>query len=420
MKLAMVTKSHTSRAVRYSPVFYGWVIWGVATLGFIASSPGQSFTTSLFIDQYIKEFGLGRTGVSTLYGLGTFIAALSLTWFGRKVDQYGNRLTSVVVSVVFVVVVFAVSLINGPVTLFLGFIALRALGYGAIPLVNSTAIAQWFWKRRGRMMSLMLVVFSVFQALFVPFLQDLIADYGWREVWVLMAGAVAVTLLPVSWLLMRDSPEDFGLLPDGAVPTQTNSLSSEDNWTLAEARRTWIFWIFMAGRIMSPAWGTGLIIHQMSLFAVVGHSSAVTAQIYSMTAFVSAGVALLSGVMVDRTLPGRVLGFQLLALISAMALAMVMTEQWMLVFYAISFGYVIGNGAVFDGAVWTNLFGRQHQGTIRGFVATGTIAGTSVGPILFGLSYDTFGNYNAVLVLGIALATVPMVMSFFTSKPRRR
>lgn len=413
------SKTHHSRAVSHSPIYYGWVVWAVATLGFIASSPGQSFVTSLFVDTYIQEFDLSRTAVSTLYGLGTFIAALSLTWFGRKVDHYGNRITGTIISVLFVGVVAGMSFIHSAFTLLLGFIAIRALGYGAIPLVNSTAIAQWFWRRRGRMMSLMLVIFSLFQAAAVPVLQNLIESQGWREVWILMAVGVAVTFVPLAWLLMRNTPEEFGLVPDGlALKYQT--LVDEDNWTLDEARQTWIFWIFLAGRMISPAWGTGLIIHQMSIFAAVGHDSATTAQTYGLLALISAGVALLSGTLVDRILPGRVLGFQLVALIASMSLAMVMRETWMLFLYAVAFGYVIGNGAVFDGAVWTNLFGRRHQGAIRGFVATGTIAGTSIGPILFGLSYDHTGNYNLVLWLGIGLALVAMMFSFFTRQPRRR
>jgi cyanate permease len=75
---------------------------------------------------------------------------------------------------------------------------------------------------------------------------------------------------------------------------------------------------------------------------------------------------------------------------------------------------------VFDTSVWTNLFGRAHQGEIRGFVSTIIIASTAIGPILFGLSYDRLGSYAPVMWLGVVLAVIPLVLALFTDKPRHR
>ncbi|MEL7436261.1 MAG: hypothetical protein AAFN11_20135, partial [Chloroflexota bacterium] len=61
---------------------------------------------------------------------------------------------------------------------------------------------------------------------------------------------------------------------------------------------------------------------------------------------------------------------------------------FLLLLYALTFGIMMGGGGVFDGAVWVNLFGRAHQGAIRGFVSTALVTGTAIGPILFGLSFD--------------------------------
>lgn len=76
----------TDRLVSRSPIFYGWIVWVIATLGFVASSPGQSFSVSLFFDHFIADLGLTRTAVSALYSAGTLAAALSLTFIGRWVD----------------------------------------------------------------------------------------------------------------------------------------------------------------------------------------------------------------------------------------------------------------------------------------------------------------------------------------------
>lgn len=411
-----------AQLVRRSPIYYGWIIWVVATIGMLATAPGQSFTVSLFIDHFISDFSLDRTTVASIFGLGTALAALSLTWVGRQIDLYGNRRMSLIVIVLFAAALALWSLVAGPLGLLLGFIAIRGLGQGSLSLVNSTAIAQWFRRRRGRMMSLSIVAFGLFQSVYVPWLQSLLEIHNWRHVWLILAACVVGITLPLSWLLLRDRPEDFGLLPDGDSQSLNHETAGtpadlEDNWTLREALHTGIFWVFVMGRILSPAWGTGLIFHQISVFQSLGYDATTATQVYSLFTIISAGVSLIAGYLIDRFRPGHIMIAQISTMMAALAMAAVMTEAWMLVVYALAFGFTMGNGGVFDGSVWTNLFGRLHQGAIRGFVSTAMVMGTALGPVMFGISYDLSGSYTPVLLLGIGLAIIPLILSFFVKLP---
>jgi len=414
----MTTTKH-SRAVAISPVYYGWVIWAVATVGWIASAPGQSFTVSLFFDFFIEDLGLSRTVVSSLYGAGTFIASLSLTLVGTLVDRYGNRRMGVLVAAAFAAALVLMSGVSGGLTLFLGFIAIRSLGQGSLTLVNNTAIAEWFRKLRGRMTALSLVGFALFQFIYVPWLQQQLEVTPWREMWVYLGVAVAVIVIPLLWLLMRDTPEEYGLLPDGELASAETSQKQgapiiEANYTLREAMSTRLFWAYVAGRMLAPAIGTGLIIHQVSIFEVLGYDGRVAAETFALTTIVTAVASLIFGVLVDRLRPGWVMILHLLPLAAASVLASLMTTEPLRLLYVLMFGLMMGSGAAFDGAVWVNLFGRMHQGSIRGFISTSLVAGTAVGPVLFGFSYDIFGGYAPILYLSavvslIAAAAAPMV-----------
>jgi len=395
-------------------------VWGIATLGLSATSPGQSFSVSLFIDHYIADFGLSRTTVSGLYGIGTFLAALSLTWVGRQIDRRGNRLAGTVIAGLFALALLACSLIMGPVTILISFIAIRGLGQGSLGLTSSTAIAEWFNARRGFVMGLSLVCFALFQRLYLPWLQSYIDAHSWRQSWLLLGGVVGVVVLPLTWLLMRDRPEDFGLWPDGTkedVASQTPD--SNGDWTLTEAMHTPIFWTFIAGRALSSAWGTGLIFHQISLFENLGHTPLKAAETFGYGALVIAASTLFAGWLIDRLRPNSVMALQLSGLMAANGLATSMTPEVLLLVYALTFGFFMGIGSVFDGTVWATLFGRKHQGTIRGFVATAMVAGTSIGPIVFGLAYDQLGSYNAVLWSGVVLAAVVSFLSLAAPQPQR-
>ena len=413
-----------SRLVAASPVYYGWIVWLVALIGTICSSPGQSFSVSLFMDFFIEDFGLDRTAVSSLYGAGTFVASLGLTWVGRQIDARGNRRVGASIGALFTLVLALCSLINGPIMLFFAFAGMRGLGQGALTLASSTAVANWFQQRRGRMMSLLALAFVLFQGIYVNLLRILLEVMDWRQVYVLLGVGVAALVIPSFALLMRDNPEKYGLMPDnaagGAGESDDQASDIEDNWTLKEAMRTPILWVFIATRILPSAWGTGLILHQVSIFAVLDHSAQVATETFAMMSLFAAGSALLAGYLIDRFKPSYVAALQMLALLSASGLAMIMRETPLLIAYALAFGLGMGIGYVFEGAVWPNLFGRRFQGEIRGFVYTSSVIGSALGPALFGLSYDVSGGYEAVLWLGAGLCLVVLAAALLTPPPRRR
>lgn len=420
------TAAKQSRLVSLSPVYYGWIVWLVATIGISATSPGQSFTVSLFFDSFIAEFGLSRTAISSLYGLGTFIASTTLTYIGTRIDRHGNRFMGVVIASAFALALFGMSTISGPLPLLLGIIAIRGLGQGSLYLVNTTVIAEWFKRLRGRVLAMSMVSFALFQAVYVTWLQRTLATNDWRTVWVMLGAGVAIIVIPSIWLLMRDRPEDYGLQPDGAGVLDDASIAAEAAedaaaYTLREAMTTPLFWVFIMGRLIPPAWGTGLILHQVSLFAALGYAAPaeVAAATYANMALISAGAAIAAGWLVDKLRPGWVMALQLGALAVAMMTATLMTAPWLLWVYALSFGITMGSGGVFDGAVWANLFGRKYQGSIRGFVSTGLVFGSAVGPVLFGISFDFFGGYEAVLWLGVALTAIAIPASLIVKPPRK-
>ncbi len=412
-----------SRLVAASPIYYGWIVWIIAMIAGNASAPGQSFSVSLFMDYFIADFGLERSAVSSLYGAGTFTASLGLTWVGRRIDRWGNRRVGTAVGVLFAIVLALCSLINGPVMLFFAFIGLRGLGQGALTLVGSTAVANWFRQRRGRMMALAALTYALFQGIYVNLLRLLLDAYDWREVFVFLGIAVAVLVVPAVGLLMRDKPEQYGLALDAKEGGESleagHKGEPEDNWTLAEALGAPMLWILLFARMLASAWLTGLVLHQVSIFADLGHGMRVVTETYALLSLVAGGSALLGGFLIDRFNPVVVVVLKLVALIGAAGFAMIMRESWLLVMYALSFGVVIGIGYVFDGAVWPNMFGREFQGEIRGFVFAALVIGSAIGPALFGFSYDFAGGYAPVLWLGAGLSAIVLVLSLLAPPPRR-
>ncbi|PJF20667.1 MAG: hypothetical protein CUN56_15015, partial [Phototrophicales bacterium] len=149
-------------------------------------------------------------------------------------------------------------------------------------------------------------------------------------------------------------------------------------------------------------------------------SAQIATETYALMALFSAGSSLLIGYLVDKIKPSYVVAIQMGAMLVACILATLMTETWLLIIYAVSFGLVMGVGGVFDGAVWANLYGRKYQGEIRGFVFTAGVIGSAIGPAIFGLSFDYAGGYAFVLWGGVILCGLALVMSLLAPEPKRK
>jgi hypothetical protein len=80
-----VSRTEESADVQHSvlvqkfPLFYGWLIMGAGTLGLIMTSPGQTYTVSIFIEHFIEDLGLSPQhvlAVSLLVQLIQSVASL--------------------------------------------------------------------------------------------------------------------------------------------------------------------------------------------------------------------------------------------------------------------------------------------------------------------------------------------------------
>jgi len=76
-------------------------------------------------------------------------------------------------------------------------------------------------------------------------------------------------------------------------------------------------------------------------------------------------------------------------------------------------------GAYMLGTVWVRYYGRRNLGKIRGTVWTASVAGSSAGPFLMGVSFDQFDSFAPALWLFVGLFAPLIVASAFVTPPRR-
>lgn len=417
---------HSSGLVNKSPVFYGWIIMLIGTLGMIMTSPGQTYSVSIFIEYFIVELGISRSFVSTLYTSGTLVGSFALPIIGRQIDRRGPRRMVVIISALFGLACIYMGFVRNAVMLGLGFIAIRMLGQGGLGLVCQNVINQWWVRWRGMAMGISGSLISLLGLGGFPSLINwLLPIYGWQLTYMLLGLMLLLVMMPLGLMFFRNRPEDYGLQPDGRKPEPGQDTAAaaeriEENWTLPQALRTSAFWISEAGIGSISMLATGLFFHMVSIFQDSGLTPTVAASVYLPIALTTAIVKLGSGLVVSR-IPVRLLlagslFFQALSLVMAQFLQSV--ELAFL--YGIILGATMGLVGTVSSVIWAMYFGRRHLGSITGVTATISIVGSALGPMPLGIARDLLGSYNTALTISTGLPLLLGVVSLFVKRPRKR
>lgn len=398
-------------ALRRLPFFYGWVIVFVAFITVFFSGPGQTYSISMFIEEFINEFGWSRSFISGLYATGTLIAGLTMTFIGRMTERIGHRRMLVAVALLLGLSTLWMSFVQLPWMILIGFIGLRIFGQGSMTLIPNSLVPQWFVTKRGRALSFVALGSMVGSAVIPLFNLQIIEIWGWRATWQVWAVLLAAVMAPIAYFLVRERPEDLGLLPDNAQKQDQGSLAStklhtEVSFTLKEAMRTRVFWIVLAATTLPPMIMTGLTFHHLSIMEINGIGSNVAASVFTVAALAAFPCTFLAGYMGDRW-PVRYL---LVASMVGHAVSIIYVLWTNSPLSAITLGILRGADqglfAIINGVIWPEYFGREHLPSLRGMATTAMVVGSSLGPIIVGAAYDMIGSYTQVIVL---MAILPLI-----------
>jgi sugar phosphate permease len=252
--------------------------------------------------------------------------------------------------------------------------------------------------------------------------------YGWRTSWVLLGVVVWLLVLPSS-LIMRKSPEDFGLRPDGMTVEQAAAHSaakkrasavSEVQWTRPEAVRTRTIWFVIIAYGTANVGLGALMLHMIPFLTDNGFSRGTAAFLFSIQAWSALLSKPLWGMLMDR-FHARFLsavGFVIAAVsIVALLLAARAGSELMVMAVLTVYGLGIGGTVPLQETVWASYFGRMHLGEIRSVAMPFSIIFSAGGPLLAGFLYDHTGNYVAAFSTFAAFSVVGLVFILLARPP---
>ncbi|MBT2710281.1 MFS transporter [Pseudomonas sp. ISL-84] len=409
-----------------TPFYYGWMIVLISALGVFFSGPGQTYSISVFIDSYIHDFGWSRSQVSAVYSAATLASGLCMFFVGRFIDRHGQRKMAVFIGISLALACFWNSIVTNTAMLFIGFFFLRLLGQGSMTLIPNTLVPQWFITKRGKALSLMAVGGFSSSAIFPPFNAWLVNKWGWSFSWQFWGIALLVIFVPLAYFLIRNKPEDIGLLPDGRekpIPKKGEpndgyaETDLEENWTLKEAMKTKAYWLLLFCVAIPALVNTGLTFHLISIFGIQDISPGIAALVLSLMAIIGFPITLAAGFILDRVKVNYVLAGIFLGEIIFMLVLLFVKNVTAAILFGVLWGISGGFERIALNYVWPSYFGRQFLGSIKGTAMTVMVIGSALGPLPFGFAYDFFGGYKEIIYMTMILPALAILSSLLAGKP---
>jgi MFS family permease len=238
--------------------------------------------------------------------------------------------------------------------------------------------------------------------------------------------------VPLTLLLLQDSPARLGVLPDGLTrdpstdeppPGTPPPPPPERQWTFGQAAGTLMFWVIMLSGALSLFTLRLVTVHQVSYLVDIGITRATSAAVFGSSGLTTALAFIYFGRLSDRI--GRELAFSVgaIAQVIALALLLIMSEVTplaLLWLYALLWGIGEGSRSGLLTATANDAFPGPAQGiiggTLSGFFGLGAASGSWVG----GLVYDWSGSYIPALQIALAATVVASVGILVVRQLQRR
>ena len=401
--------------------FPGWTMVGLSAVAQFMSAPGQSYSVAAFKEPMRESLEISETSFSLAYAFATIVSGSLLPWVGRVIDRSGARWTLPGIAALLGLACIGMSQVSSLGSLYIAFSCVRSLGQGALTLIAAWMVCEWFERRRGFATALSGLGGSISVMSIPPLNGWLIANYDWQTAWIVLAFAVWVGLAIPAAFLVRNRPEDLGLLPDGDLPEYADENTAEQSaavepaasttaWSVADVMRDLTFWKLLSVPTTSGMVGTGLVFHAVSLLGSRGISREWALSLIAFQALIASIMVIPAGHLTDRYPARFLLAIAMAMLAIGGVTVLVMPTPAFAALYAIVLGL---HGSILRSTgtvVWIDYYGRENQGSIRGIAMAVMIFAAAVGPLPLAFSIDRFGSYGPALMLFIAVPTMAAAM----------
>ena len=400
---------------------YHWIVVGALFVDY-AASIGISTNAYNAISPAMMKDGLTASQVQTIplvmtiamMGLGLAIPALIKKLSFRTVTVGGTILLGVAM---------AMRTFSHSFGMMLFWAALQGAGFTCVCGVPvGIVLANWFHESRGTATGIAAAGSAIGGFAFVQLTNVLIQSMGWRTTNLIMAVISTALLLPVCMFILRETPEEKGLLPYGmeAGSAESGAEAVADNIkgiTFGDFVRSKAFWLLCL-TLFVLQFSTMGVYNNINIFlqTEAGHTAMFAGTVYAIVVLSQAPGKIMVGWLHDRF--GVVIGsgYGLVLGIGFFVFLMMSGNPAMAVIMGVIFGMRNAMSSVMPPYMTAYIVGRRDYAKIFAVVNLVQGIGAALGPVFAGYLYDTMGSFNLAWIIFGVMFVVLFFISIITFK----
>jgi MFS family permease len=396
----------TSTSEQHSrQIFYGWWVVLASAIGLFWGVPITVYSFSVFFKPLMQEFHAGRAAVSLAFTLKLFAAALCAAPIGWLTNRYGARRVILTSTGFFGSILLASRLFSGSIAQFYCFYVLLGFCVGGVgPIPYGFLVSHWFDRLRGLALGLTMLGIGLGAVIMPSLAQALIARFGWKTAYSILGASALLICSPVVACLVKESPEDLGLLADGTSVKTDTIADVGRGLTAREAWRTRDFWLMALAFGLVSTSVQGCVVHMAPMLSDrnLGTRAA------GLGSSLMGGAVMIgrigTGYLLDRTFAARLAS--ILFAVAASGIALLWLGNRTAAFGG-AFLVGLGLGAEVDLIPYlaSRYFGLREFGKVYSILFAAFALAGALGPLIMGAGYDRTGSYTAPLV-GFFLASL--------------
>jgi MFS family permease len=397
--------------------FYGWVVIMAAAFTMFGAS-GARFSFGIFMKPLQEEFGWERAALAGAASVNLLLSGLLRPLAGYLADRYGPKIVCLSG-----VAIAGTALAGMPFVRELwqmyALYTLFGLSLAATSPATIAGLAtRWFVRRRGLALSIVSSGTAAGELLIVPLSMLVLVLTDWRTTYWVLAALLALVILPVGAMLIRDDPGPLGLHPDGdsaaAAARAAAKRAEQRSRSLGEAVRTLTFWqlgfgFFACGFTMSFA-----NTHMAAWAMDMGFSELVAAGAVGLIGGFSIGGALILGWLSDLVTRKNLLAFVYFLRFFAYAvlLQVGMHDEALLLIGAAVLGFSWTATVPLTTAIVADHYGHRYVASITGTMFAIMPMATALGAWLGGYIHDQQHSYQLSMMLSALTGLLAALVVF--------
>lgn len=382
-------------------IFYGWwIVFSCSIIGVIVGGV-VFFGFTAFFEPIRNEFGWSYAQISLAASLQGLEMGIFAPVSGFIVDRYGARLLIfwgiIIIGLGLLLLSFTQSLI-----MFYSIFLLISFGAGGCAaVVMNTAVANWFYRKIG--IALGLMGSGIGAGGFVVFLIVKLIDlFQWRKTLVILGLGIWALGVPLS-LIIRDRPEDYGLLPDGEIsdiPMSSVPLDhAQSEMNLKQIIRERTFLLLNLAEITRMMSASAVILHVMPYLSSLGIQRTTGGLVAGAIPIIGIAGRLAFGWLCDIFDKKNMIVLSYIFLSAGMLSFSYAQEIIMIILFLAFFPIGHGGSMVIRGTILREFFGRNSFGRMIGITMGAGAFGGVIGPTLAGFVFDITGSYYLIWLI---------------------